>query len=907
MPGKITLVRKDGTRTQATPEEAKRLAIFGYRPETPEEAIERVADQHTNEYYDTAGQKALTALEGVASGATLGIADPLMADEDTRERAYRNPGYRIGGELVGAVAPAILSAGATAPESAAVSGAKVAGTLARALPAGRVSSVALGAGEAVGGVRGAMVAGAIEGAAAGAGSALTEASLAGDPLTAEAVVAHAGAGTILGMGVGAAAESLIGIGRARRGAEEVAEGFSPAARESDELSGFYRSLPAEKTPKIDRTPEWIKADKATADDELVTRFTENVPEYAARKSWRVATDESYTSLRGEINDAVKSVTEVNKDLDGALAKANADAKEYRRLMESHAADLRAEVGAVRRETADTLARSPGERKAIEAEFIPLEDGYKALQSALKTADPVKAQSLVERYKAAIRSNPYFAGARGAALPGIPDPKVALRTRDALKAADTAVQLRRAGLELSEFPMTQEAFLKMTQKKAERLFAAVDSLPDNFRITALDRALEDAGIKVTGSNGTKLRALYELRSGIPKSGVQRAYLNEMNPIEQTGTRDVTRAKFKLPEPEGVADTRQYVDTRGEPAISKPEWPEIADTPGEVAGPFAQTSTKGRPFSRVSSMWHRIGRLATSRFSSQAARKAGLGIAGSAVAYELGGAAMGALFGGSFISGIAGVKGSIVGRIAGAAAKYAPAVGKAGKRLAPRIEPLAVRIDGTLDQERDKREQFKARAEEITRNAATYRDAVFKAVEPLIGEHPEFAKSITDSYSTAYAGLLQFLPRDPGQAFSRLKSLWNPTDVQIAQFQKAYAVFHDPMGTIEAVMETGSVDATTVAALKTMYPSLYGELQMQMVNRLTDPAFMQSLTYGDQARLSILLDIPLHSSFTPRSIAQTQAMYRKPRPEEIQQGGSGGGNGGRPAKTEPPTAGQSLIQR
>jgi hypothetical protein len=79
---------------------------------------------------------------------------------------------------------------------------------------------------------------------------------------------------------------------------------------------------------------------------------------------------------------------------------------------------------------------------------------------------------------------------------------------------------------------------------------------------------------------------------------------------------------------------------------------------------------------------------------------------------------------------------------------------------------------------------------------------------------------------------------------------------------------------------------------------------MLLRLSDEEMLNALSYGDQAHISIMTEIPLHSGFSPASIAAKQAMFQNaPRPQPVAPTNSGG----RPSKSEPPTAGQSLIQR
>src|ERR1043165_9387110 len=105
MPDRVNVIRPNGTVTSVDRATAERLKALGYRIEEPEQQEQRLVDKANKEYWESTGQKAVAGLEGVASGLSLGIADPLMDDDSTRKRAEYNPGTRIGGEIIGALIP----------------------------------------------------------------------------------------------------------------------------------------------------------------------------------------------------------------------------------------------------------------------------------------------------------------------------------------------------------------------------------------------------------------------------------------------------------------------------------------------------------------------------------------------------------------------------------------------------------------------------------------------------------------------------------------------------------------------------------------------------------------------------------------------------------------------------------
>src|SRR5688500_20321036 len=55
-------------------------------------------------FYTTPDQQVTTAIEGLYSGATVGLSD-LLGSDDSIERARYNPGTRLATEVIGSLAP----------------------------------------------------------------------------------------------------------------------------------------------------------------------------------------------------------------------------------------------------------------------------------------------------------------------------------------------------------------------------------------------------------------------------------------------------------------------------------------------------------------------------------------------------------------------------------------------------------------------------------------------------------------------------------------------------------------------------------------------------------------------------------------------------------------------------------
>lgn len=208
------------------PEDAERAEYEGLLPETADETKLR-------EYEKTAGlgEAAKAGLEGLASGATLGLSDVVLSEalgDDYREgrqlRSETFGGLETAGQIVGGIAPVLLSGGT----GAAAKGASM-------LPTSLAARTALGAERAVAGAlsraavpavgksvmreaaEGALrlgIGGAVEGGLAGAGMALSEAALAdelnGFDAAAERAWAGAQSGAMFGLFGGAALGGLSG-------------------------------------------------------------------------------------------------------------------------------------------------------------------------------------------------------------------------------------------------------------------------------------------------------------------------------------------------------------------------------------------------------------------------------------------------------------------------------------------------------------------------------------------------------------------------------------------------------------------------------------------------------------------------------------------------------------------------
>lgn len=224
--GKAQLVTREGQLVAVPVEQAGKAIAAGARP--ADEA--QVEQFQRGKKYGTIGQKAITAVEGAAEGATLGLstlaATELGGEEyrqDALGRAETNPITRgvagVGGAIAGTLATGGIGGALAAPVRGSAALGRGAAGLVPSLGTGtlaRAGTTALRYGTQ----------GAVEGAAFGLGSSLAESALEGVDWTADSALAGMRDGAFYGLVGGAA---LGGVGSltgsaGRRVLESMTEG-----------------------------------------------------------------------------------------------------------------------------------------------------------------------------------------------------------------------------------------------------------------------------------------------------------------------------------------------------------------------------------------------------------------------------------------------------------------------------------------------------------------------------------------------------------------------------------------------------------------------------------------------------------------------------------------------------------
>lgn len=244
----------------------------------------------------------------------------------------------------------------------------------------------------------------------------------------------------------------------------------------------------------------------------------------------------------------------------------------------------------------------------------------------------------------------------------------------------------------------------------------------------------------------------------------------------------------------------------------------------------------------------------------------------------------------VGGLLDLKGAVLGTITNSVRTWGPGAAKVGAKLAPRVDPLRVRLDGTVDGAKQSRKHLmEARAKEIREAAPAVRDSLYRAVEPLVGNHTEAASAMHKVAVAQFDALMARLPRDPATAFANMRSLWKPDFIETERFARAYEVFQNPVAVaVRWLKDPKSVTPEGAQALREMNPELWTHLRVEMLQRLAEPEVLDKLNYNEQVSLGRMLEITVHSTQDPRFIKAQQEMFSKRSAEPLPARPSASGN-------------------
>lgn len=168
---------------------------------------------------------------------------------------------------------------------------------------------------------------------------------------------------------------------------------------------------------------------------------------------------------------------------------------------------------------------------------------------------------------------------------------------------------------------------------------------------------------------------------------------------------------------------------------------------------------------------------------------------------------------------------------------------------------------------------------------------KAFSGLGETAPNIKASLVQKQLEAGAFLYSKLPKNPskGQTLNPAINDWQPSDQEMAVFERYVKAAHDPLSVLED-LKAGTVTRQGVDTVKALYPQLYSMIQTGLVSDLS--RMQVKLPYSQRLNLSVLFGLPVDDTMTPAFISQMQVFYAGKTQSASQ--GAQGKRGGAPPK-------------
>ncbi len=904
MPDQVTMIDPDrGQPYKVDADKVDAAIAQGFKLEGQTERADRIVGEVKDEHYGGVGGKIAAGLAGAARGVTLGGSDVVLdvagLGDDLQALKDVNPYTSIGGEIVGSLAATFTGVGPAG--LVARTGAKIVGA-----GAGRGIAARTGA---------ALAGGAFEGAAQGGGQYVSQVALDDKPLSAEGFLAATGSGALFGAGAGGAlsiGESALVRAKALFPRSEVTR---EAAQEAERVATTeIRSVLDDGRSLAEAANEQLRQGRAV--------HAASDPEMAARISSAKARTEA---ARAETAEARAMLAE-ERAWDSKLKAAKAGSKEPRKTRkafedtakEAAAPDVAAPAAAA---GDDLLSKLQGTKQALD-EGTPftrigksIDDDADAIVASVnpqhgKLADATReleeAQSAMDawlgRYKggqvqkfersqaaretaSSWRSKEagYYsstpAGEGSAALPR--GRQSTFRGTAEQKAAADAPSLARLGNQKSEIDDVVEQMARRRSGAVDDVDAIVsgarnvdDDIATALRVPIGEHAqigddVAEAIQVISRVEHAQANVADLLGPAAPMSVQQRAagLRGAVAQQQEAGAMHAAQAADdiakKLPADMAVPGKLQPVEASNVGAATgggTRKAAGMAADAGAVLEVLSSLGVEGMPSVRD------------------------LPVLGPVLSLYLKARAAGAIFrrlGGK-------VPESIETRVASKAAQTRDRVqkavdklldyGAAGARKAQRtvgtsaglgyklFDAKVTNDDRPARKKSDTRREYEARIAEL--GAAMQPNAIADAVRKSV---PTGDPALQQAVIETQERKLKFLDAKAPKRLALPTLLkgdgdWMPNRVQLESFARYIEAAENPVGVLEGLATHGTVTYEAAETLRTVYPALYKQAQLRLLERAPD--LQETLPYSRRVALSILFQVPVDGTMDATFVSYLQ---------------------------------------
>ena len=109
----------------------------------------------------------------------------------------------------------------------------------------------------------------------------------------------------------------------------------------------------------------------------------------------------------------------------------------------------------------------------------------------------------------------------------------------------------------------------------------------------------------------------------------------------------------------------------------------------------------------------------------------------------------------------------------------------------------------------------------------------------------------------------------------------SDQEIYKFKKYLQAIQNPLSLL-AELKSGTLSRETVEAVRYVYPNLFEEVQLQVLNNLQDVSEEGKIEYVQRLQLGILMNMPTDMALLPQALKKLQSFYKEA--QESQAGGA-----------------------
>ena len=173
------------------------------------------------------------------------------------------------------------------------------------------------------------------------------------------------------------------------------------------------------------------------------------------------------------------------------------------------------------------------------------------------------------------------------------------------------------------------------------------------------------------------------------------------------------------------------------------------------------------------------------------------------------------------------------------------------------------------------------ERINNNPDLMVDQLAKSTSRIAQGAPIIAQETHNVLVRATQFLTDKLPVNPNPSLMFPRE-YKPSSMELAKFERYMQAIEHPISVLEDI-ESGTLTSEHIEAIKFVYPSIYANLQQEVLEQAMQPD--SELSYNKKLQLGILLDIPTDPSLEPVNIAGLQGTFmaqNDPMQVEAQQG-------------------------